>query len=135
MYLIYINKIGTNFKGEHMFEFLFSNATDWEWEEGWYESSVITDTTDLTPDPMVVKKIGFLKTNKMDLELVQESGVFDIYNAVEKIIALGWEKLDDESDLDMERTVFHFGDEMEIVEAKLMEHDLILDYKENKVID
>jgi hypothetical protein len=71
----------------------------------------------------------------MDLELVQESGVFDIYNAVEKIIALGWEKLDDESDLDMERTVFHFGDEMEIVEAKLMEHDLILDYKENKVID
>jgi hypothetical protein len=84
---------------------------------------------------MVVKKIGFLKTNKMDLELVQESGVFDIYNAVEKIIALGWEKLDDESDLDMERTVFHFGDEMEIVEAKLMEHDLILDYKENKVID
>ena len=135
MYLIYINKIGTNFKGEHMFEFLFSNTRDWEWDEEWYESSVITDTTDLTPPPTIIKKIGFLKTNKLDLELVQESGVFDVYNAVEKIIALGWEKLHEESDLDSDRVVFHFGDDMEKVENELYQHDLILNYKENKVID
>ena len=134
MYLIYINKIGTNFKGEHMFEFLFSNATDWEWGEEWYESSVITDTTDLTPDPSFIEQIGSLRTSRMDLELVQESGVFDIYNAVERIIALGWEKLDEDSDLDEERVVFHFGEPMESVEAKLMERDLVLNYKENKVI-
>jgi hypothetical protein len=135
MYLIYINKIGTNFKGEHMFEFLFSDTTEWEWDEEWYESSVITDTTDLTPNPQIIKKIGFLKTNKLDLELVQESGVFDVYNAVEKIIALGWEKLDEESDLESERVVFHFGDDVEKVESNLYQFDLILNYKENKILD
>jgi len=90
--LIYINKIGTNFKGEHMFEFLFSDRIDWDWEEEWYESSVITDMSDLTPPTSFIKSVGFLQTKELDLELVQESGIFQVYNAVEGVIALGWEK-------------------------------------------
>jgi hypothetical protein len=134
LYLIYINKIGTTFKGEHMFEFLFSNSIKWEWDEGWYESSVITDTTDLSPDPSVVKTIGSLKTNELDLDLVQESGVFDIYNAVEDIIALGWQKLnEEEDDPEIERIVFKFGEKKELVESKLYIMDLALKYNENKV--
>ena len=49
MYLIYINRIGTTFKGEHIFEFLFSNSVEWEWDDTWYESSVMTDTRELSP--------------------------------------------------------------------------------------
>ena len=33
LYLIYINKVGTNHKGEHIFEFLFSNSTNYDWDE------------------------------------------------------------------------------------------------------
>ena len=132
--LIYINKIGTNYKGEHMFEFLFSNKTNWDWEEEWYESSVITDMSDLTPPEEFVKLVGFLKTDELDLELVQESGVFQVYNAVEGIIALGWEKWSDEDEIDddIERLVFKFGDHKTEVEAKLLTMDIELDYSQNK---
>ena len=133
MYLIYINRIGKTFKGEHMFEFLFSNSTDWEWDDSWYESSVMTDTRDLAPDESIIKLVGSLKTDEFDLELVQEDGVRDIYNAVEGIIALGWEKLQDDEDYPEKRRVFRFGDTKESVDEQLYEYDLVLKYKENKV--
>lgn len=133
LFLIYINKIGTNYKGEHLFEFLFSDSIDWEWDEGWYESSLINDTRDLAPDESIIKLVGSLKTDEIDLDLVQESGVFDIYNAVEGIVALGWQKLLDEEDIPDERIVLKFGERMESVEAKLLLADLHLNYKENKV--
>jgi len=134
LYLIYINKIGTNFKGEHIFEFLFSDRTDWDWDETWYESSVITDKNDLTPEPNFIKLVGNLKTEELDLELVQNSGVFQIYNAVEGIIALGWEKLvDNDEDYPEERIVFRFGETQTSVEDKLYSMDLVLNYSETKV--
>ena len=133
MYLIYINRIGKTFKGEHMFEFLFSNSTEWEWDDSWYESSVMTDTRDLAPDESIIKLVGSLKTDEFDLELVQEDGVRDIYNAVEGIIALGWEKLQDDEDYPEKRRVFRFGDTKESVDEQLYEYDLVLKYKENKV--
>ncbi len=133
MYLIYINRIGTTFKGEHIFEFLFSNSIDWEWDESWYESSVMTDTRELSPNESIIKVVGTLKTDEFDLELVQEDGVRDIYNAVEGIIALGWEKLEEEEEIPERRRVFNFGDTKESVDEQLYEYDLTLKYKENKV--
>lgn len=134
LYLIYINKIGTNFKGEHIFEFLFSDRTDWDWDENWYESSVITEKNDLTPEPNFIKLVGNLKTLDLDLELIQNSGVFQIYNAVEGIIALGWEKLSDsdEDEYPEERIVFRFGDTQKSVEDKLYSLDLVLNYNDTK---
>ena len=133
MYLIYINRIGTTFKGEHIFEFLFSNSIDWEWDESWYESSVMTDTRELSPNESIIKVVGTLKTDEFDLELVQEDGVRDIYNAVEGIIALGWEKLEEEEEIPERRRVFNFGDTKESVDEQLYEYDLTLKYKENKI--
>ena len=133
MYLIYINRIGTTFKGEHIFEFLFSNSVEWDWDDTWYESSVMTDTRELAPDESIVKIVGTLKTDEFNLELVQEDGVRDIYNAVEGIIALGWEKLEDEEEIPEKRRVFNFGDTKESVDEQLYEYDLALKYKENKI--
>ena len=133
MYLIYINRIGTTYKGEHIFEFLFSNSVEWEWDESWYESSVMTDTRELSPDESIVKIVGTLKTDEFNLELVQEDGVRDIYNAVEGIIALGWEKLEEDEEIPEKRRVFNFGDTKESVDEQLYEYDLALKYKENKI--
>ena len=133
MYLIYINRIGTTFKGEHIFEFLFSNSINWEWDDTWYESSVMTETRELAPDENIIKLVGTLKTNLFDMELVQEDGVRDIYNAVEGIIALGWEKLEEDEEIPEKRRVFKFGDTKESVDEQLYEYDLVLKYKENKV--
>jgi len=133
MYLIYINRIGTTFKGEHIFEFLFSDSINWEWDDTWYESSVMTETRELAPDENIIKLVGTLKTNLFDMELVQEDGVRDIYNAVEGIIALGWEKLEEDKDIPEKRRVFKFGDTKESIDEQLYEYDLVLKYKENKV--
>jgi hypothetical protein len=133
MYLIYINRIGTTFKGEHIFEFLFSNSVEWEWDETWYESSVMTDTRELSPNESIIKVVGTLRTDEFNLELVQEDGVRDIYNAVEGIIALGWEKLEEEEEIPEKRRVFNFGDTKESIDEQLYEYDLALKYKENKV--
>jgi len=133
MYLIYINRIGTTFKGEHIFEFLFSNSVEWDWDDTWYESSVMTDTRELSPDESIIKTVGTLKTDEFDLELVQEDGVRDIYNAVEGIIALGWEKLEEDEEIPEKRRVFNFGDTKESVDEQLYEYDLALKYKENKI--
>ena len=133
MYLIYINRIGTTFKGEHIFEFLFSNSIEWDWDDTWYESSVMTDTRELSPDESIIKIVGTLKTDEFDLELVQEDGVRDIYNAVEGIIALGWEKLVEDEEIPEKRRVFNFGDTKESVDEQLYEYDLALKYKENKI--
>jgi len=133
LYLIYINKIGTNFKGEHIFEFLFSDKIDWDWDETWYESSVVNDKNDLTPDPNFIKLVGGLRTSEFDLELIQNSGVFQIYNAVEGIIALAWEKLEDGTEYPEERLVFKFGESQKSVEEKLYSIDLVLNYDDFKV--
>ena len=133
MYLIYINRIGTTFKGEHIFEFLFSDSINWEWDDTWYESSVMTETRELAPDENIIKLVGTLKTNLFDMELVQEDGVRDIYNAVEGIIALGWEKLEEDEEIPEKRRVFKFGDTKESIDEQLYEYDLVLKYKENKV--
>ena len=133
MYLIYINRIGTTFKGEHIFEFLFSDSIEWEWYDSWYESSVMTDTRELAPNESIVKLVGNLKTDLFDIELVQEDGVRDIYNAVEGIIALGWEKIEEEEEVPEKRRVFNFGDTKESVDEQLYEYDLVLKYKENKI--
>jgi len=133
MYLIYINRIGTTYKGEHIFEFLFSSSVEWEWDESWYESSVMTDTRELSPDESIVKIVGTLKTDEFNLELVQEDGVRDIYNAVEGIIALGWEKLEEDEEIPEKRRVFNFGDTKESIDEQLYEYDLALKYKENKI--
>jgi hypothetical protein len=127
LYLIYVNKIGTNHKGENIFEFLFSNSLDLDWDESWYESSVVTDKNDLTPNPSFIKFVGNIKTSEFDLELIQNSGVFQIYNAVEGIIALAWEKLEDDGDYPEERLIFKFGDTLESVEEKLYSLDLVFD--------
>ena len=126
MYLIYINRIGKTFKGENIFEFLFSDSTEWEWDDSWYESSVLTDTRELSPDESIIKLVGTLKNDELDLELVQEDGVRDIYNAVEGIIALGWEKLGEEDEIPEKRRVFKFGDTKEFVDEQLYEYDLTL---------
>ena len=133
MYLIYINRIGTTFKGEHIFEFLFSNSVEWDWDDTWYESSVMTDTRELSPDESIIKTVGTLKTDEFNLELVQEDGVRDIYNAVEGIIALGWEKLEEDEEIPEKRRVFNFGVTKKSVDEQLYEYDLALKYKENKI--
>ena len=60
-----------------------------------------------------------LKNTYLDLDLIQKSDYFGVIDAVDGIIALGWEKYDEDSDENIKRISFHFGEELESVVSKL----------------
>ena len=63
--------------------------------------------------------MGLLKNSDLELDLVQNSDYFGVIDAVDGIVALGWEKFDMDADERPHRISFHFGETLESVSAKL----------------
>lgn len=130
-YLIYINGLGPNYRGENIYEFIFSDSIDEVWGESW--ESKPANGYPSPPDVEYVKKVGSLTHGEITLELIQNSDVFSVQDSIDGVLALGWEK---EEDIDfslVKRLVFKFGDEEQIVKDKLYERDLVLEF-EKKVV-
>ena len=130
-YLIYINGMGPNYKGENIYEFIFSDSTEDVWGENW--ESKPANGYPSPPDVEHVKKVGVLTNGEITLELVQESDVFSVQDAIDGVLALGWEK-EEEIDFSLvKRLVFKYGDQEQDVKDKLYERDLVLQF-EKKVV-
>ena len=130
-YLIYINGLGSNYKGENIYEFIFSDTTEDIWGENWEARPA--NGYPSPPDIEHVKKVGVLTNGEVTLELVQNSDVFSVQDSIDDVIALGWEK-EDEIDFSLvKRLVFRYGDQEQIVKDKLYERDLVLEF-EKKVV-
>jgi hypothetical protein len=130
-YLIYINGMGPNYKGENIYEFIFSDSIDEVWGENW--ESKPANGYPSPPDVEHVKKVGVLTNGEITLELVQESDVFSVQDAIDGVLALGWEK-EEEIDFSLvKRLVFKYGDQEQDVKDKLYERDLVLQF-EKKVV-
>jgi hypothetical protein len=130
-YLIYINGLGSNYKGENIYEFIFSDTTEDIWGENWEARPA--NGYPSPPDIEHVKKVGVLTNGDVTLELVQQSDVFSVQDSIDDVIALGWEK-EDEIDFSLvKRLVFRYGDQEQIVKDKLYERDLVLEF-EKKVV-
>lgn len=125
LYLIYINSIGKDWKGNHLYEFLYSDKIkDIDGEE-W--DAVPASGRPEPPYEEFVKKVGKL-TTKYKLSLVQNSDTFCVWDAIDGIIALGWENIDDYEEYPEIRLWFKFGEDIKTVEEKLYAKDLVLDY-------
>jgi hypothetical protein len=125
-YLIYVNGLGPNYRGDNMYEFIFGNDLD-VWGENW--DAKPSSGYPEPPQIDYISKVGTLKNTTIELELIQKSDYMGMTDAMEDIIALAWES-DESSDI-KERLVFRFGDTEEKVKDKLYERDLILEI-ENK---
>lgn len=75
-----------------------------------------------------IQSVGTLQRSEVKLELIQNSDYFGMEDALDNIIALGWEVFSDEDLIEKEKMVFHFGEEKNSVEDKLYSRDLILKY-------
>ena len=64
----------------------------------------------------------------LKLEIVQESDSFAMWDAVDGIIAMAWENLDGYEEYPEKRLFFSFGEELDSVESKLYEKDMVLQY-------
>ena len=129
-FLIYVNGLGPNYRGDNMYEFIFSDELD-VWGENW--DSKPSSGYPEPPHIQYIKKVGTLRNTSIQLELIQNSDYMGVSDAMEDIIALAWEK--DESCEDETRLVFRFGDSIEKVKDKLYERDLILDFDKEIVYE
>jgi hypothetical protein len=124
--LIFVNGLGPNYKGDNIYEFIFSDVTD-VWGEYW--ESKPANQYPQPPELKFVKKVGVLRNTNIKLELIQNSDFFSMIDAMDDVVALAWES-DDES---RERLIFRFGQTEQEIKDKLYEKDLILEF-EKKVI-
>jgi hypothetical protein len=125
MKLVYINKIGQNWKGNYIYEFLFSDVVKDIDGEGWdsYPSSGNPEP----PEGRFIKETGLLSTT-LKLDLVQESDSFAMWDAVDGIVAMSWENMEGYDEYPEKRLFFSFGEDIESVNDKLYEKDMVLNY-------
>lgn len=128
MRLIYVNELGPNFKGDNVYEFIFSNQDD-VWGDDWDLEPAAGRPT--PPHVHFIEKVGVLKNSGIELSLVQNSDYFSVFDAVENVIALGWESADSEeiTDKKFTRLVFHYGEDEKSVSDKLYERDIVLKWE------
>lgn len=132
-YLIYINGLGPNYKGENLYEFIFSDTLE-VWGENW--ESKPANGYPSPPDMEYIKKVGMLQKGNITLDLVQESDVFSVLDSMDGVLCLGWEKENDETDFSItKRLVFKFGETEQDVKDKLYARDIILEFEKKMVYE
>jgi hypothetical protein len=131
-YLIYVNELGPNYKGDNIYEFIFSIGLENIWGDSW--ESKPANGYPSPPDLEYVSKVGVLKNDEITLSVIQNSDYFSMIDAIDEVIALSWENETDTTNFDInKRLVFKFGETEESVKNKLYERDIVLEF-EKKVV-
>ncbi len=126
-YLIYVNGLGPNYKGDNLYEFIFSDSLD-VWGDSWDNKP--SNGYPGPPELQYIKKVGVLRNTDVKLELIQNSDFFSMEDAIDDVVALAWETDEYEN---QKRMVFRFGMSEQQIKDKLYERDLILEF-EKKVV-
>jgi hypothetical protein len=125
LYLVYINRVGQNWKGDYIFEFLFSDVTENIDGDGW--DAYPASNNPEPPENKFIKKVGTLTSN-LNFDLVSESDSFAIWDAVDGVVSLAWENITEYEEYPDSRIHFRFGENLDSVEDKLYEKDHVLSY-------
>ncbi len=125
--LIYVNGLGSDYKGQNLYEFIFSDDLN-VWGDDW--DSKPSNGYPSPPELHYIKKVGVLRNTNLKLELIQDSDFFSMEDAMDDVIALAWEI---ENEDNQKRMVFRFGISEQEIKDKLYERDLVLEF-EKKVV-
>ena len=132
IHLVYVNGLGPNYKGDNMYEFIFSDDIKKVWGDGW--DSKPSNGYPKPPEMEFIKKVGLLKNTSLEFELVQNSDFFSFMDSMDDVVSLAWEKENDYVDFTTtKRLVFRFGESDQEVKDKLYERDIVLEF-EKKVV-
>lgn len=127
--LIYVNGLGPNYKGDNLYEFIFSDTTD-VWGDSW--ESKPSNGYPTPPELKYIKKVGVLRNTDIKLELIQNSDFFSMIDAMDDVVALAWES---EDETNKGRLVFRFGQTENEIKDKLYERDSILEFEKKEVYE
>jgi hypothetical protein len=128
-YLIYVNGLGPDYKGNNLYEFIFSDELD-VWGESWESNP--SNGYPSPPELKHIRKVGTLRNTDIKFELIQNSDFFNMSDAMDDVVALGWEVNEENVG---KRMVFRFGEEEKTVKNKLYERDLILEFEKTVVYE
>lgn len=121
MKLVYINKVGKNFKGDLVYEFLFS-AENLDNVEG--ESWDCRPAAGNPSPPLDYVNRAYSYTTTSEFGLIQDHETFNMDDARHGIIPLAWEEdFEFEDSIYDKRLCFRFGESVEEVESKLYARD------------
>lgn len=129
LFLVYVNFVGVDYKGNFIYEFIFSETTKNVEGQDWdlYPSSGRPSV----PNSEFIKTVGKLES-ELKLEVVQESDTFAVFDAVDGVIALAYENINNYETYPEHRLCFKFGETINEIQDKLYEKDLILKYNKEK---
>jgi hypothetical protein len=129
LFLIYVNMVGKDYKGNLLYEFIFSDTIDNVDGEEWdtYPASGRPEP----PHENFIKKVGRLES-ELKLDVIQNSDTFAVWDAVDGVIGLAWENINAYDSYPEKRLCFKFGEPIKDVADKLYENDLILEYNIKK---
>lgn len=129
--LVFVNGLGPNYKGDNIYEFIFSDESlDDVWGENW--ESKPSNGYPSPPNLKYIKKVGVLRNTDVKLELIQNSDFFCMIDAMDDVVALAWESDDNDG---QKRLVFRFGETEQTIKDKLYERDLILEFEQKVVYE
>ena len=126
--LVYINTLGTNYKGDYIYEFIFSSSNS-VWGENWEAKP--SQGYPKPPELKYINKVGQLTVEDVSLYLIQNSDYFGVIDSVDGIVAMGWEKLNLDSEND--RLFFRFGESIDSITKKLKTRGYNLENKNIKL--
>lgn len=128
LYLIFVNKIGSDVFGKSLYEFVFSKDTDGVSGEDWESSP--SNGNPQPPQKKHIDKVGSIKTDEFELEVIQDSPFFCMDDCQDGVVSLAWEILsDDELNIKNKRLIFHYGETEDSLINKLYIRNITFENK------
>ena len=129
LYLIFVNKIGSNVFGQSLYEFVFSKDINDVQGEDW--DIYPANGSPQPPYKKHIEKVGSVKTDKFELEVIQDSSFFGMGDCQDNIISLAWEILleEDNDDIKGKRLIFNYGESEDSVINKLYIRNITFENK------
>ena len=128
MFLVFVNELGPNYRGDNIYEFIFSDEVKDVWGDMW--DSKPSNGYPSPPEIKFIKKVGILKNDKISLSVIQKSDYFSMIDAIDDVVALAWENESDNVNFNLvKRLVFRYGDSEDVIKNKLYERDIVLEFE------
>jgi len=126
IYLLFVRLVGEENDGYYRYEFLFTDNPDEAWGEN-FEFKPCCLVNNLMPSDEYITEIHIVKT-KIKLDLIQNNCCFGMQDALDGIVAIAYESLDDyETYPEDGRLIFMFGETFNEVERKLALKNILIE--------
>ena len=125
VFLCFVNLIGEENDGYYRYEFIFTDNPDEFWGEN-FEYKPAGLVNDLLPSEEYITEVHTVKT-KLKFDLIQNNMCFGLQDAMDGIVAIAFENIDEyESYPEEGRLFFMFGETFEEVERKLALKNILM---------